>query len=238
MSKKIIGISLVGMLLFAAPAFAQGQGDLNCNGFVDVADLTAVINILEFPCQTTLIECWRQNGDVDGDGWPLTIGDMYIIPHFLIGGYGSFPPEFSSHPESDTIMIESVTASPGETISLPVWINTVDTLVAIQFWIEMDTNYVEFDSMVVYDELPLRQFNCDGNLYSYSLFPGYDDPIVFLPGNYHIADIIINIKLENDRPVTTYLSFSSAPQRALYSGFANYFFFQPVMVDAEIQIVP
>jgi hypothetical protein len=238
MNKKIIGIVLITVMLFTLPAVAQVSGDLNCNGWIDVADLVFIVNILGFPCDTNLSECWRRNGDADDDGWPLTIADMHIIPYFLIGGYGNFPPSYPQNPQYDTIMIESVTVSPGETISLPVWINTVDTLVAIQFWIELDTNYVEFDSMVVYDELPLRQFNCDGNLYSNTLFQGYDNSIVFLPGNYHIADIIINIKLENDRPVTTYLSFSSAPQRALYSGFANYFFFQPIMVDAEITIIP
>jgi hypothetical protein len=237
MSKKIIIVKLI-IVLSAAPAFAQGQGDLNCNGFVDVADLTAIINILEFPCQTTLNECRRQNGDVDGDGWPLTIGDMSLIPNFLIYGHGNFPPEFSKHPESDTVMIESITTFPEDSISLAVWINTVDTRVAAQFWIELDTNFVEFDTMIVHNVLPFEQFNCQGNIYFHSRFEGYDNPIVLLPGNYHVADIIVDIKLENDQQATTYISFESDPPRALYSGFANYYFFQPVMIDAEIEIIP
>lgn len=238
MSSKIIGIALAAILLSSVLVFAQVPGDLNCNGAVDVADLVSIVNILEYPCERNLIECWRRNGDVDGDGWPLTIGDMYIIPYLLINGYGNYPPNFPNHPESDTILIESVVTVPGDSIPLPVWINTIDTLVVFQFWIEVDTDYVEFDTMIVYDYLPIRQFNCGGNLYFYTLFSGYDDPIILLPGNYHVADIIVNIKLENDAPVTTYLSFSSDPPRILYSGFANYTFYQPVMIDAEIQIVP
>jgi len=238
MNVKVISVVLTAIMLFTIPAIAQVPGDLNCSGWLDVADLVHIVNILGFPCETYLSECWRQNGNVDDDGWPLTIGDMTIVPYFLINGPGNFPPEFSKHPESDTVIIESISAFPGDSISLSVWINTVDTLVATQFWIEVDTNFVEFDTMIVHDVLTLRQFDCEGNICFHSRFAGYDNPVVLLPGNYHVADIVVNIKLKNDQRATTYLSFANDPTRALYSGFANYFFFQPVMIDGEIEIVP
>jgi hypothetical protein len=58
------------------------------------------------------------------------------------------------------------------------------------------------------------------------------------PGNYHICDLIFTVNPDINQPIFTSLLFSSSPQQALYSGFANTDFFLPVLVDAEIEIVP
>ncbi len=239
--KKILFVILIAAIFFSvsAPAFAQVPGDLNCNGIVDAADLSIITNAFNFPCDFHFgSECARGNSDVDLDGRPLTITDMIIVPWRLIYGYGSSPPEFPRHPDLDTIMVESTSASPGETIALPLWVKTVDTLVAFQFLLELDNNYIEFDTVIVYDDFPLAQYFCDGDIYCYGMAEILNSPILLLPGNHHIADIIIMVNPENDHPTTTSLVFSSFPPKAMYSGFINSTFFLPVMVDAEIEIIP
>lgn len=237
MNKKIIGIALAGTVLLTAPVSAQGQGDLNCNGYMDVSDLVRFLGFMNHPCEFNIYsECVRTNGDVDLDGRPMTIGDILIAPSYFFGpGYD--PPFLSQHPEDDTIMIESAVANPGDILVLPLWINTVDTIITLQFLLEVDADYIEFDTVIVYQNMPLAQHICDGNIYGVTTQLSWN-PFLLLPGNYHIADIIVNVKLENDQNVITYLSFTSDPPAALYSGFANSCFFQPVMIDAEIQIIP
>jgi hypothetical protein len=114
----------------------------------------------------------------------------------------------------------------------------VDTLVAIQFLLEVDSDYLEFDTMIVYNDFPVTQYNCDGDIYGITNQVHQSFPIVLLPGDYHIGDIILNVNPDINQPVNTGLYFSSNPQQALHSGLANSDFFLPVMVDAEIEIVP
>jgi hypothetical protein len=65
-----------------------------------------------------------------------------------------------------------------------------------------------------------------------------DWPVIDEPGIYQVCDIFMTVNPEITQPVTTYILFSSIPPQALYSGFANSDFFLPVMVDAEIEILP
>lgn len=234
MIRKILTAYAI-IILLATPAFSQAPGDLNCNGYMDVADLVRILGYLRNPCEFEIhSECVRENGDVDLDGRPMTIGDILIAPSYFGAGYD--PPYLSQHPDQDTIKIESAIANPGDILVLPLWINTVDTIIAFQFMLEVDNDYLEFDTLIVYG-LPIALHICDGDIYCTASFPDFYQYMLF-PGNYHVADIIVSVRLENDQPVTTYLSFSSDPPRALYSGFANSGFFQPVMVDAEIEIIP
>ncbi len=237
-TKKIQFVFLIAAVFFLipVPAFAQLPGDLNCNGILwEISDAVIGARILIESCDASILVCTYINGDMDGDGMPLTLGD--IIPMFFIINGGGNPLNFPRHPESDTIMVESAAAHPGETIALPLWINTIDTLVAIQFLLEIDPDYLELDSMIIYDDFPLTQKNCNGNIYCVTNQDQYF-PVVLLPGDHHIGDIILNVNPDINQQVTTGLYFSSVPMQALYSGFANSTFFMPVMIDAEIQIVP
>jgi hypothetical protein len=234
MIKKIIIVNSI-IILLAAPAFAQVPGDLNCNRFIDVNDLVHALNLVR-NCEISHSECSRRNGDIDGDGRSMTIGDLLFVPFLIIPD--SLPPDYSRHPDLDTIMVESAIASPGETLALPLWVKTVDTLVSLQLLLELDTDYLEFDTVIVYNNFPLVQKNCDGNIYCYAMGDFPISTILLLPGNHHIADIMVTVKLENDTPVTTSISFAADPPRALYTGFANSSFFEPIMVDAEIEILP
>jgi hypothetical protein len=225
MNKKIIAMSLIGLCLLAASAGGQIPGDLNCNGFMDVSDFVKFLNFLNQPCDFQLgNECDRQNSDLDLDGMPMTIGDILISN------------SFSQHPDQDTILVESATGNPGDLLTLPVRITTADTILAFQFLLQADTNYIEFESITVHG-LPFAAHFCDDYFYGTASNPDFYQNIL-LPGNHYIADITVKLKLHNEQPATTYIAFSSDPPRALYSGFANSAFFQPVMIDAEIQIVP
>ncbi|UCC79769.1 MAG: T9SS type A sorting domain-containing protein, partial [Candidatus Zixiibacteriota bacterium] len=236
MNNKIIGIAIVGILFFAFPAAAQLPGDLNCDGYPwEISDLIIAVQILNAGCDAFILNCTYENGDMDGDGIPLTLGDIIPAP-FIINGNPNWP-DFPRHPESDTIMVESATTHPGEMLTLPLRIKTVDTLVAVQFLLEVDPDYFEFDSMIVYNGFPLTEYNCEGNIYGITN-QDHNFPVVLLPGDHHIGDIIISVNPDINQPVTTGLYFSSTPHRALYSGFANSDFFLPVMVDAEIEIIP
>jgi len=231
-AKTILITCIIFVLLFAIPADAQLPGDLNCNGFYpEIGEAVLAAIFLIESCDAFILECTYENGDLDGDGLSLTIGDLLLVCNMN-------PYYYSQHPESDTIMVESAIASPGETIALPLWVKTVDTLVAFQFLLEIDPDYIEFDTVIVYNDFPLRQRNCYGNIYCHARVEFPYSTILLLPGNYHIADIIVTINPENEQPATTSLIFSSIPRNITFSGFANTNFFQPVMVDAEIEIIP
>ncbi len=235
MHNKIIGIAVVGIVFFAVPAVAQVPGDLNCSGFIDVEDIVLAINLVNI-CEFSHSECSWRNGDIDGDGRSMTIGDLLFMPFLILPD--TLPPDYSRHPDLDTIMIESAIASPGETIALQLWVKTVDTLVAFQFLLEVDQDYLEFDTVIIYNNFPLVQRNCDVNIYCNAIGDFPLATILLLPGNYHIADIILNVNPGINQPDTTGLYFSSVPLQALYTGFANSDFFLPVFVDAEIEIIP
>ena len=230
-----MALALSGIMFSAVHVTAQVPGDINCNGFVDVSDMVRFIDFLNNPCDFLIdTECLRLNSDIDLDGRPMTIGDILIAPSLL--NANAPPPYLPQHPEQDTITVASAIASPGDTLVLPIRITTADTIFAYQFLLDFDTDFIEFDTMVVYDP-HLLHYSCSGEIYAAASHPDFYEYIL-LPGHHHIADIIVTAKLENEIPITTYISFTSNRPLGLYSGFANCSFFQPVLVDAEIRIEP
>jgi hypothetical protein len=123
---------IIAIIFLTIPASAQDPcGDLNCNDFCfEIGDLVLAARIIGERCAfDSLQQCTLDQGDVDEDGYLITIADATTIA-FIISG---FPfPDFPRHPESDTIKVESAIASPGETIELPIYIKTIDTLTAFQ----------------------------------------------------------------------------------------------------------
>jgi len=231
---------IIGMILITIPAFAQENcGDLNCNGYCfEVGDMVLGLEIIGNRCVFDLFEqCTIDNGDVDGDGIPIAISDVMEMIYIM---NGSNPPDFSRHPESDTIMVGSADAAPGDILELPIYIKTIDTLTAIQFAIQTDPDYITIDTLVLLDSRILGLSNCDGKIYGSGFEWGVweGDNISFLPGEYHVADIIITVNPEIDVPVATYVEFLNDPETVRNTGFANLPFFMPVTVDGEIQIVP
>ncbi|UCC79729.1 MAG: T9SS type A sorting domain-containing protein, partial [Candidatus Zixiibacteriota bacterium] len=156
---------------------------------------------------------------------------------FIISG--SPFPDFPRHPDSDTIKVESAIAAPGETIELPIYVKTIDTLTAFQISIETDPAYVTVDTLVALDSFLFDFSYCSGHIYACCFDEGIliGNPITLLPGEYHIADLTVTVNPEIEEPDTTQIVFSNDPELLHYTAFSNGPFFTPVTVDGEIQII-
>ncbi|UCC79611.1 MAG: T9SS type A sorting domain-containing protein, partial [Candidatus Zixiibacteriota bacterium] len=231
MIRKSLIICVIFIIALYTPVPAQLLGDLNCNGWAwEIADAVLAAQILIESCDFVLPTC-PENSDIDGDGRAFTIGDL--IYYFYLG----HPPNYGRHPLLDTIVIESVIAHPGEVISLPVSISTVDIIMGFQFLLEMDADYLAFDSLTADEYFYLN--DCIYNEHIYFNTPSRQHfPVIDEPGVYHVCDLFLTVSAEITQPVNTQILFSSIPHQALFSGFANSDFFLPVMVDAEIEIIP
>jgi len=222
----------VAFLIFSATASAQLLGDLNCNGWAwEIQDMVLAARLLIEPCDIVPPPC-PENSDFDGDGRGLTIGDLMYYLYF-----DHNPPVYPHHPELDTLAIGSVVSHPGESINLPVWISTIDIIMGFEFLLELDSDYLVFDSLVADDYFYLNHCVYDDHIYCCTP-DRYDFPVIDEPGIYHVSDIFLTVNPEITQPVSTSILFSSIPDQALYSGFANSHFFLPVFVDAEIEILP
>jgi len=231
MKMKIIGICLIGLTVIAGSASAQLLGDINCNGYPwEVQDAVLMARLMIEHCDLYAPPCW-ENSDFDQDGQAPTVGDMIYFFYF------NNLPNYPRNPLSDTLEVESAVAHPGESVALGVWISTVDTIMGLQFLLDTDTDYIQFDSLTERVVSPLLYSNCNGEIYCVTQIQ-INNPTVLNPGNYHICDLFFTIDPDITQPVTTPLIFSSNPPLALFSGLANPDFFLPVMVDAEIEILP
>jgi hypothetical protein len=225
------------ILILATPCFAQLPGDLNCNGYAyEVADAVIAMQILIAGCSWDVGGCAIQNGDIDGDGLSLTLSDLLRFD-YIINGDTTFP-NFQRHPESDTLSIASSSAQPGQQISLPVFVNILDTLIAFQCYIVPDSQYVSIDAFISDENYPSQQSRCSGNLYFMTALNEIGGGRIILPGYHHLGDLVVTVNPDIDQPMTARISFSDDPYRAAYSGLVNLAFFRPILINAEIQIMP
>lgn len=230
---------IIMVVFLCVPAFGQGGCDINGDGIdFSISDLIFLINILNSPPDFNYIcdvDC-----DIDEDGNPLTIADIVLFYNMLIDPeYYDNPPDFPYHPSSDTLQIESASASPGDNLILPVYLKTIDTLTAYQFYIYADTNYIEIDSVISNQDNGLLISFSNRCIHGFAI--NNEDPtdsILLLPGEYYLADIYAHVNPDIDEPVVTHLTYSGCPEENFYTGLANLTFFEPVLVDAEITIMP
>ena len=230
---------MIMVAFLCVPAFGQVGCDINGDGLDrTIADLIFMFYILSQPPDVYYmcdLDC-----DLDEDGISVTIADIFILINILIDPYYmDNPPDFPYHPDSDTLQIESASASPGDNLMLPVYLKTIDTLTAYQFYIYTDTNYIEIDSVISNQGENLRIPFSNRCIHGYAYdFPPPIDSILLLPGDYYIADIYAHVNPDIDEPVVTHLTFSGCPEENFYTGLANLTFFEPVLIDAEITIMP
>lgn len=236
---RLVLMAVIAIIFMAVPASAQNRGgDLNCNGFsFEISDFIMAVQIIGQRCDfDSLQQCTLDEGDVDEDGYLITIADAMTMA-FMISGYPF--PGFARNPESDTIKVESAIATPGETLELPIYLKTIDTLTAFQISIETDPDYVTVDTLVVLDNLNLFGFSyCSGHIYAYCFGDGIlsGDSVTLLPGGHHIADLVVTVNPNIQEPDTTQIAFSNNPELLQYTALSNGPFFTPVTVDGEIQI--
>ncbi|MCD6161199.1 MAG: hypothetical protein J7K40_02155 [candidate division Zixibacteria bacterium] len=215
-------------------------GDLNLNGFrFEAGDMLVGLNAA-MDCQP-LNQFQFLLGDIGypGDGLPLTIGDLLIFKSTI--NWYSWP-SVSMNPESDTLVIQSAFADPGEEIHLPVHLVTADTIFGLQFCFVSDTQYVTIDSMILNGDISLTQTSCTDTLHvlDFSFDEPCDSDIVY-PGTYYLGDLVAHVKPDVVSDVTTFIEFYSdlhygIYNTLLYSGLANPGFFQPVFVSSRIHI--
>jgi hypothetical protein len=156
---------------------------------------------------------------------------------------GGLPPDssdtFFNHPLLDTLIIALADASPGEQLTLPVYLKTVDTLIELQSYFISDTNYITLDSIIIGDDIPMAQTTCSGNPHLLTLTDNFmNDTLLIYPGTYYLGDLIAHVNPDIQAPVTTYIEFSNTPDSLLYTGLANPTFFEPVTINSEIHIIP
>lgn len=232
MVKNNLKIGIILAMTLSSTASAQLPGDMNCNGWAwEIADVVLAARFLIETCEMYPPSC-PENSNFDGDGRAFSIGDL------LYYFYSDDPPQYSRHPGSDTLATESAEVRPGETIVLPVNISTIDTIMGFQFLLEVDPDYLVFDSLIADDNFHLVYCNFNGDIYCRTSYGTGYSPVITDPGNYHVCDLMLTVNPEVEQPATTLLPFSEIPHRAMYSGFANSDFFLPVLVDGEIQIIP
>ncbi len=227
---------IIVLLLLAVPALGQTPGDINCNGFAyEVADAVIAAQLLIGSCQyDSIATCTLENGDIDGDHLGLTIGD-YL---FLVYHQDSIPdyPDYPHNPLSDTLMLASGRAYPGQTLTLPLELITADTIVALEFYLAPQTQDIAIDSLIPESEIHIVQQYCRGNLFGCTL-PTYELDVL-LPGAYQLGNLVVTVNPDIDHQVTTSIVFSSDPDHIFYTGLANFGFFTPVTVNSTITISP
>lgn len=228
---------IICILLIAATAFAQVPGDFNCDGAVLGSDVQFLENYLFINWCGYLWQCTIDNGDYDADGIPLTVADLFSL-YFLFSN--TDPPDFPNNPESDTVIISSAGGSPGDMLSLPIYIKTIDNLTAVQIYVKADSNYITLDSVVFVDRPDLcnNPSRCEDEFHILTFPTEPPRHVAFSPGIYHYVDLFISINENIDREVTTWIEASADPEYALNTGFANLEFFTPVIIDGEISITP
>lgn len=231
-------IVIVSILLLAVPAFAQSPGDVNCNGFgYEVTDLILASQLIFQGCSYDSIPlCTLQNGDIDNDGLSLSIADLLALTAHAIG----IPvPQFPQNSAADTFRVASAQASPGETLTLPVDLVTADTICAYQFYLVPDEQYVTINTFIPAPGMRVFPQDCSGNLSVSACTLGtMEIPIMFLPGRYHLGNVIVSVDPDINQPVTTSIIFSSDIVHLTYTGLANFGFFEPVLVNSTIVVNP
>ncbi|MCP4583016.1 MAG: T9SS type A sorting domain-containing protein [candidate division Zixibacteria bacterium] len=232
---KVI-IALV-VLLLSLPAFGQTICDINGDGLnFTIADLIFLINVFN-SSPDNFILC---DGDcnMDGDNDSVTVADLTLAIHHLYNPLDD-PPYLTFNPTEDTIRIGSTETSPGDQISIPLYLNSIDTLIAYELLLKADPDYLSIDDFIPNENLDfIYSYNSTLLHLIYWSVQVMEDSIFFLPGNYHLGDLIINVNPDIVQPATTYITFGTCPEDNCYTGMANMTFFEPVLVEGEITITP
>jgi hypothetical protein len=184
MLKKIIVI-----LVLAIPTCAYCMlCDLNGDGLeFTIADLVFLNIIMQSPDTYSVCdyEC-----DLDEDGKSLTVADILLIPIFLINRTNpTLARELSRHPDQDSLIIGSALAAPGEHISIPIHLTTVDTLMGYELYAMADTEYITLDSFAIAPNMPINGRGISAGSIHIIAFSG-DIPIdslFLMPGAYHLG---------------------------------------------------
>ncbi len=220
-------------------------GDINLNGFpYETGDMALAHNAIKDMITYPLSNRQWHNGDIDEDGKPLTIRDMFSIIEGIngVGNPGDpLPFTYSYNPDNDTILIESVTLAPGDQFNLPMYMINHDTLFDFQVNFDIDTSILVIDSLVFTGEVEMTYTNPPEayHMLSYdfdnAITPEYYNHFI-APGNYHLCDIYGNVKANVVTPGVTSITMTDQTTNGTYTGCVCAEFFEPVIINSTINI--
>ncbi len=226
--RKFMIIMIVLVLFPVADNYAQIPGDFNCNGYpMEIPDFIILMRIIYFnipPLDTT--SCTWYAGDINGDSLYHTIADwMQFIHHFP----GDNPPQ--PH-DLDTIAVADTTAAPGESLELPIYIESVDSLSGLVVQLRVDTLFLSNLSITPgSDSLDINQY-----IDSESIFLDHINKLD--AGYYHIANV--NFSIREDAPIDTETTIELVAGDYYPSAFANIslptYLIRPVLINGTVYV--
>ncbi|UCC80014.1 MAG: T9SS type A sorting domain-containing protein [Candidatus Zixiibacteriota bacterium] len=232
---KSIMISLVIMALLPLYSYAQVPGDMTCDGTFNGLDIIYLSWYLGGAYQSSWIDtssCSWLGGDMNGDSLFHTVADWWNILFFYLT-IGNNPPLPN---ELDTLIIQEVYASPGDTVGIPFYAITPEMLTGINLHFAFNDLQVEFLN------IEYGQFFSTENYYEYedgviSFQLASLDPVS--PGHNPVGQIIMAVS--PDVLPGTDIDLDLIGGWYYPSGFGNYsiptYFIPPVLVDGIIHVV-
>lgn len=241
---------LIMVVIPCSSVFAQGEPcDLNNNGFADLADLVALMNIINGVVAPPYdLPFYDPHFDCDRDGLHLTMNDVVGLGYRLIHGY-AWGRGYQWWLPLDSLYIPETEISPGDLHDLPVYVQTEHRLRDVQFALTYDPQFLLVEDFIVSDSIPgdfqpsVRQF--DGGIAVIVYLAAYHDEIYY---SGHLGNLRVRAMVAAPRELETVIEFFTEPRWAFYNGICSFdyvhnapgiqlFFTHPTTVDGVIRIV-
>jgi hypothetical protein len=227
----IFGI-LLAVFGLAVTGQAQIPGDFNCNGYIDSSDLVILSNMINLnvpPIEDTTSCTWYA-GDASDDGLYHTISDWMQFVYMFSGETPDDNPPQSE--ELDSLMVADTAGIPGESLTLPVFLRTVDSLSGLFVQLRIDTLFLTDISISPgLDSLDINQYIADDRI-----FLDHIDELG--AGYYHLADI--NFTIREDAPPGVETTIDLIAGDYYPSAFANIslptYLIRPVLISGTVYV--
>jgi len=208
-------------------------GDVNCNGIAgEIGDAIlfakyfheVYLECEKEGCDTTWLECATPQSDINRDNYPWTISDLWLSMYHDLS-CDTIDPIFS---ETDTMRIFDSMGSPGEPVSVTVYLHNTFPVYG-------------YALRVVYDSTVLKPIHTSVGaewLIGYAVY-SVDDPIA--PGLNSIAQLKFEVDPQATPGTVTYLNFENDTSMAqFYSSLSDFLgtHVVPQLVSGEVKIEP
>ncbi len=231
-------IVLVVFLAFVPLSVSQAQvpGDFNGNGVVDVSDLIYLVSII-LPFHGGTVDTgtyiWYV-GDLNYDGVYHTVADWWQLPLEITGG-ADVPDNPPEPYYLDSIIVSDAAGAPGDSVVLPLFIESVENLSGIMIHAMFDSlNLVNCALSPGSDSLDYRAYIEGGSLYANFLFFGDG----LQQGAYHAANL--HFTISENVPPDTDLTIELVAGDYYPSGFSNVsyptYFIRPILVNGIVHV--
>jgi hypothetical protein len=222
--------------------------DLNHNGFVDVADLAAYVNMIDRNGPPNDLPFYEPNLDCDRDGLHITINDLVGLGHRLIHGYAWGNGNQWWLP-SDSLYIPEMDVSPGDPVDVPIYVYADHPIAYVHLGLKYDPHLLQIEEFIVSDSLPfqysIRGYSIDGYMSIIVQLAPLNKKILYCG---HLGNLRTRALVEDPGELETVIEFFNEPRWALHNGVCSFdyvhdapgiqlFFTHPTTVDGIIRIV-